>query len=377
MSSPRRLEGKRVLITGASSGVGLAAAAAFAREGATLALLARGKEGLDAAVARAAAEGATAHVIPVDLGDRHATERAVEQAIAALGGRLDVFVSNAAAMAFGHFAEVPAEDFDRTVQVTFLGAVDAIRTALPHLRESRGTIVATGSLNSRVPLPTFSSYAASKHALRGFLNTLAVEEREQGSGVRVSIVHPGPIDTPVFERATSATGKRPRRPPDAYRAEVVAQALVESAIRPRPEVFVGGETRAVDLLYGAARPAAMLILMGVDRWYRTGTDPAAGEGSLWRPVAGASESGGIPARDSLVAWTRLGRRLVPRPRAPIELVLNLLGAARTAAGILPQLTAPVAEEPRAKSTGPARREPERDQRPRPAREPQLAPVMSD
>ena len=228
-----RLAGKRVLIAGASSGVGLAAAEAFARDGASLALLARGIEGLEQAAKVARAHGAPqAHVVQVDFGDRDATEQAVEEAITRLGG-LDTFVWNAAAMAYGHFAEVPAEDFDRTVQVTFLGAVYAIREALPHLRESHGTIVATGSLNSRVPLPTFSSYAASKHALRGFLNTLAVEEREQRSGVQVSMVHPGPIDTPVFERATSATGKRPRRPPDAYRAENVAQALVECPMKPR------------------------------------------------------------------------------------------------------------------------------------------------
>lgn len=358
----QRLAGRRVVITGASSGVGLAAAQLFAAEGADLALLARGKAGLRAAVKAAREEGVAAEAVVVDLGDRRATELAIERAAELLGG-IDIFVSNAAAMAFGHFAEVPADDFDRTIAVTFTGAVDAIRTALPHLRRSRGTIVATGSLNSRVPLPTFSSYAAAKHGLRGFLNTLRVEEMEQRTGVQVSMVHPGPIDTPVFERATSATGRRPRRPPDAYRAETVAQALVEMSVRPRAERFVGGETRTVDLLFGAARPAAEVVLLGVDRWYRTGVQPAPGRGSLWGPLDQAATSGGIPARDSLTAWLRFGSRLRPRPSTPFKLASNLIGTAVQGARLLPQLVGgPLPEEPRSASAGPARTVPERRQR---------------
>ena len=331
-----RLARHRVILTGASSGVGLAAARLFAREGADLVLLARGRPGLREAERVARAEGVSAFAVPVDLGDRTATERAVQTAVDHLGG-IDIVVSNAAALAFGHFSEVPAEDFDRTVAVTFGGPVDLIRAALPHLRESRGTIVATGSLNARVPLPTFSAYAASKHALRGFLNTLRIEEREQGSGVQVAQVHPGPIDTPVFERATSATGKRPRRPPDAYKAEVVAQALVEAAVRPRAESFVGGETRLVDAGFGPARPIVEGVLLLIDRWYRTGTEPAPDRGSLYAPMDHPAISGGMPGRDSLFAWTRLGRRLLPHPATPLRVAGNLAGAALQGAQLLPQL----------------------------------------
>ena len=332
----RRLAGRRTILTGASSGVGLAAARLFAREGADLVMLARGEAGLAEAERAAREEGATASSISVDLGDREATTRAVEEAAERLGG-IDLVVSNAAGLAFGHFTEVPAEDFDRTVAVTFNGPVDLIRAALPHLRESRGTIVATGSLNARLPLPTFSAYAASKHALRGFLNTLRIEEREQRSGVQVTMVHPGPIDTPVFERATSATGKRPRRPPDSYRAEVVAQALVESAVRPRAESFVGGQTRLIDLGFGAARPIVEGVLLLIDRWYRTGTEPAPDRGSLYGPMAHGAISGGMSGRDSLFAWTRLGRRMAPRPSAPLKLVGNVGAAAIQGAQLLPQL----------------------------------------
>jgi NAD(P)-dependent dehydrogenase (short-subunit alcohol dehydrogenase family) len=339
--STPQLQGKRILITGASSGVGLAAVRLFAAEGARLVLVARRDEDLRETVR---SEGIDAVVLKADLGERDAAQQAVRDAVEALGG-LDVVVSNAAAAVFGHVSEVHPDDFDRTVHVTFTSAVDVIREALPHLRESRGTIVATGSLMTRVPLPTWSSYTAAKHALRGFLNTLRIEEREQGSGVRVAMVHPGPIDTPLFAQASSATGNKPRIPPDAYKPEVIARALVAMAIRPRPEVVLGGETKIIDVLFGSpARPVAEAVLLVIDRWYRSGDETAIQPGSLWqtsgRPTA---LSGGIPSRDSLLAPLQLGRRLLPAPVTPARFVSNLAKAGRKAAGLAGALRSPVPE----------------------------------
>jgi NAD(P)-dependent dehydrogenase (short-subunit alcohol dehydrogenase family) len=268
----------------------------------------------------------------------------VREAVAGLGG-LDVVVSNAAAAVFGHVSEVHPDDFDRTVAVTFTGAVNVVRAALPHLRASRGTIVATGSLMARVPLPTWSSYSAAKHALRGFLNSLAIEEREQRTGVRVAMVHPGPIDTPLFAQASSATGLRPRVAPDAYGADVVARALVEVVVRPRPEVVLGGETRLIDLAFSTVRPAAEAVLLGVDRWYRNGEDDAKRPGSLWVAPVDPQASGGIPARDSLLAWTQLGRRMLPSPATPLRLARHLLTAANRGVRMASELTRPVPEQP--------------------------------
>src|SRR4051794_15238080 len=134
------LTGMRILITGASSGVGLAAVERFAREGAELVLIARGAKALEEAARRARRHGVAAHTLPLDVTDRAAAEDAVERAIELLGG-LDAVVTNAGAVAFGHFLEVDPEDFDRTVEVTFTGAVNIIRAALPALRASCGTIV--------------------------------------------------------------------------------------------------------------------------------------------------------------------------------------------------------------------------------------------
>ena len=292
----RRLEGRRILLTGASSGVGLAAVERFAQEGAALALIARGEDALREAAAVAHAHGAVAHVFPADLTDRPATTAAVAAAVEALGG-LDVVVSNAGALAFGHLLEVDGDDFDRALAVTFTGVVNVVRAALPELRASRGLIVATSSIMARVPMPAFSSYTAAKHALRGFLNTLQIEEREQRSGVRVAMVSPGPIDTPIYERASSGTGRRPAILPDAYSPETVAAALVEATLAPRHEHVVGGVSKLVDLLYRHVRPAGERVLLLVDRWFRTGTLPADSPGALWEPAETPRRSGGMPSRD--------------------------------------------------------------------------------
>jgi NAD(P)-dependent dehydrogenase (short-subunit alcohol dehydrogenase family) len=302
----RDLRGQRVLITGASSGVGCATAEAFARAGSDVALLARSRTGLEAVAERVRAHGVQAHVVTCDLGRREQTEAAVAEAVEALGG-LDVLVSNAASMVFGHFHEVAPEDFARTMDVTFMGAVDVIRAALPHLERSDGAIVATGSVMTKVPLPTFASYASAKHALRGFLGSLRIELMRARSNVTVSMVHPGPVDTPLWRRVSSSTGRSPRNPPDLYSPQTIATAIVGCARRPRREVSVGFEAVAIDRLFEICKPIGDRVLALVDLYYSSGRRDAPAAGGLYSPAGAGRCDGGLHGRPSLWGALRFGR----------------------------------------------------------------------
>jgi NAD(P)-dependent dehydrogenase (short-subunit alcohol dehydrogenase family) len=308
----QRLQGRRILLTGASSGVGLATVKRLAQEGAQLALIARGATALEQAAELARAHGAVAYAITADVTDREAATAAVEAAADALGG-LDVVISNAAAIAFGHFLETEADDFDRAVAITFTGAVNVIRAALPHLRASRGTLVATSSLMARIPLPAFSAYAAAKHALRGFLATLAIEEREQRSGVRVAMVSPGPVKTPIYRRASSATGRRPGELPAAHDPDLLAAALVDAVLRPRHDRLVGTVTRWGSIGYAVARPLARPVLIFMDRWFRTGTAASETPGALWAAGAEARMRDDLPPLRATLARALRDARQLTRP----------------------------------------------------------------
>jgi NAD(P)-dependent dehydrogenase (short-subunit alcohol dehydrogenase family) len=293
-----------VLVTGASSGVGAAAAVAFARAGCDVAVLARSAPGLEQVAARVRAQGARALVVPADVTDQRALDGAVAQVERAWGG-LDVAVSNAAAMAFGPFEQVPKADFDRTVEVSFLGAVNLARATLPALERTGGTLVVTGSINAFAPLPSFAAYAASKAALRSFLRSLRIELRARRSSVSVAVVNPGAIDTPVWRSVTSATGRLPRVPPEGYSAEAIADALVAVARRPRAEMTIGGEAKLWMWIW-RTRPLDEVVLGLVHRYYNSGRRPAR-EDPLWEAAGDGTAKGPLLGRRSL--WGPIRTRL--------------------------------------------------------------------
>src|SRR3954447_12039899 len=157
---------------------------------------------------------------------------------------------------------------------------------------------------TKVPLPTFSSYTAAKHAERGFLNTLRVELLARSSGVKVAMVHPGSIDTPIWERTGTATGHLPRRPPGAP-PEDVADALVAMARNPRPEATFGLDAHVLETLWGAVRPVGDLVLAGVHHYYRSGATPTKSDlVAAVDAVAAAVGSDALP-RPSLSSAVRL------------------------------------------------------------------------
>jgi NAD(P)-dependent dehydrogenase (short-subunit alcohol dehydrogenase family) len=315
----RRLAGRRALVTGASSGIGAATAQLLAREGADVALLARGELGLLRVAEWAKREGARAVVAPVDVGDRDALEAAVADAVDALGGRLDVAVVAAAAGAFGRFGEIPPRDFDRCVQVSFLGAVDTIRALLPALERSHGRLVVVGSAVDAIELPLMSPYVAAKHALHGFVESLRAELRAAGSGVTVAEVRPGAVDTPFWQHLTHRAGLSPPQIPPltTYTAAAVARAVVACAIAPRRSVTVGGSTVLLEL---GARRARSLVERALALAARLGRERASRDDApagLWEPTGDGTLDGELRGRPSLLAALRL-RGARPRGRVGPE-----------------------------------------------------------
>jgi len=298
-----RLADKRILLTGASSGIGTIAAELLAAEGADLALIARG-EGLAKAGRRVRAQGREAHEIHADLGDRAQLQRAVAGAIDALGG-LDVAILNAGVASYGPFKEIDPEDFDRVVDVTFRSVVDAVRLLLPELERSRGTLVVTASGGAKVPIPMMSSYVASKHAVRGFLDTLRIELAGERSPVRVTMVHPGPVDTPFWQHSRVPPGWQPVKLHGSYSAKTVARALVSAAAAPRREVTVGGAMMALQGVYPLTRPL-MEPLLGIASRALSKADGGPGqEGALRAGSGDGTVPGGMVGRPSLVNELRM------------------------------------------------------------------------
>jgi NAD(P)-dependent dehydrogenase (short-subunit alcohol dehydrogenase family) len=241
--------------------------------------------------------------LEVDATDRQAVRLMVDEAAARLGG-LDVVIANAASSSYGPFRSVPPDDFDRTVASTFNSAVYTIRSSLPHLETSEGNLVVTGSVAGRLPLPLLSPYVAAKHALRGFVRTLQIELRGAGSPVSVSLVAPGPVDSPFWRHVKSTDGRMPPKLPLSYHPEVVAREILRCAVRPRREVTVGGAIALSSALHSITTPLADRIMARAGIWaWESGTDNESGS-ALWEPCGDAEETGGLGGRPSAVGTVR-------------------------------------------------------------------------
>jgi NAD(P)-dependent dehydrogenase (short-subunit alcohol dehydrogenase family)/uncharacterized protein YndB with AHSA1/START domain len=300
------LRGRRVLVTGGSSGIGLACAEALAGEGARVVLLARGERGLAVAAQRLREQGADVQTIAADVSDRASLSVAVAEAESGMGG-LDLLVCAAVGIAFGRFVDLPPEDFDATVATVLGGTVDTVRAALPALERSGGAIVVLGSVAARMPLPTLSAYTAAKHGVAGFVDCLRIELDEAGSGVDVSLVNPGAVDTPLWSHMESPTGLLPPTPPGLYSAEAIASAVLESARRPRPERTVGRFAALQVAAFSTLRRPTEAALRALGRLALSAGDRPATTGALHRPGGTGEVSGGFRSHTSLAAAAVLSR----------------------------------------------------------------------
>lgn len=234
-----------VVITGASAGVGRAAAREFGRHGAKVALLARGEEGLQAAKEEIEAEGGEALPIPTDVADYEQVEAAARRVEEELGP-IDVWVNDAIAVVFSPFKEIEPEDFKRSTEVCYLGAVYGTKAALARmLPRDRGTIVQVGSALSYRAIPLQSAYCGAKHAMRGFTDSVRTELMHDGSNVHITMVQLPAVNTPQFDVSKTTLPKHPQPVPPIYQPEIPARAIYWAAHHRRREVWVGASSAVV------------------------------------------------------------------------------------------------------------------------------------
>ena len=280
--------GRVVVVTGASAGVGRAAAVEFAARGARVALVARGESGLEGALAEIDRNGGQAKAFPADMADPEQAEAVARDVEASLGA-IDVWVNDAFTSVFAPFLDIEPAEFKRVTEVDYLGYVYGTRAALKRMsRRDRGTIVQVGSALAYRGIPLQSAYCGAKHAIQGFNESLRCELLHDKSGVHLTMVQLPAVNTPQFDWVVNRLGEPAQPVPPIYQPEVAAKAIVYAAGHPRRrEYWVGGSTVGT-LLANAVAPGLL------DRYLaRTGFSSQQSErpdqhqpDNLWSPTDG-------------------------------------------------------------------------------------------
>lgn len=281
---PRDLSGWVVVITGASSGIGRASAHACAERAASVVLAARSAESLRETAAECEAAGGTATIVPTDVTDPEAVH-ALARTAQERHGHVDVWVNNAAVMAYGTFENMPADIYRKVVDTNFFGQVHGARAVLPYFRaQGHGVLINVASLYAKLGSPYVGAYVAGKYAIRGFAECLRQEVLD-ARDIYVCTVFPGAVDTPIFRHVANYTGRPVQALPPVVDPQRVVRAVLGCIAHPRAEVTVGEAARvlawghaALPRVYDRLAPRAMNRVA-----FGTGTAES-GPGNVFRPM---------------------------------------------------------------------------------------------
>jgi short-subunit dehydrogenase len=319
------------VITGASSGIGRTTAILFAQKGFRVVLAARNQQALEATGKEVERAGGEAKVMVTDVAEWEDVRRLASEAVNRFG-RIDIWVNNAAVSAYGTVEQMEVDEIQRILQVNVMGQVHGMKAALEQMRRQRQGIiinVASGLAERAVPLQ--AAYSASKHAVKGFTEALRLELEAEGLPIKVVLVMPSSVNTPLFRHARSKLEVKPAPIPPVYEPSVVAEAIVEMSARPQPVVVVGGAAKGMIL---AQHFGSRLL----DRYMTSGQrmlkqqrseQPNDGQDNLFAPLAegGAMEGEFGERSKSTSPYTRYLETRPNRKRMFLLLMAVATGAA--------------------------------------------------
>ena len=240
----KKLAKQVIVITGASSGIGLVTARMAAKRGARLVLNARNEEVLRQITEEINATGGEAVYVAGDVGKFEDVRRVADEAVRRFGG-FDTWVNNAGVSIYGHALDQSLQDQRRLFDTNYWGVVHGSMIACGHLRTRGGALINIGSVLSDRAIPIQGTYCASKHAVKGYTDALRMEVEEEGIPISVTLIKPSAIDTPYLQHAKNLLPVEPLNPPPVYAPETVAEVILHCAENPERDVYVGGAGKAL------------------------------------------------------------------------------------------------------------------------------------
>lgn len=279
---PKPIKDQILVITGASSGIGLTTAWMAARQGARVVISSRNAEVLENVADAIRREGGKVHPVVADVSNLNHVENLRDEALSVFGG-IDTWINNAGLSIFGYLMESPLEEEQRIFEVNFWGLRHGCRIAVPVLAEKGGVLINLGSELSGRSVPLQGMYCATKHAVKAYTDALRMELEKEDVPVKVSLVRPAAIDTPFTAHARNKLHNgEPSLPPPVYHPTVAAEGILKCAVKPKRDVYIGSAARLVTIFEA-------LIPRVLDRYMERKLFEQQSQGSI-RPHLKANES---------------------------------------------------------------------------------------